>query len=154
MLRRGKKKRSPGDPGRLLLAARDEESAILIDRILSRDGHTVISGPLSRDALSALTSADEPFDAVLIDTGTGGTSDGLKLLEQIRSLDGEHADVLVILLGGSERNRMFSWQSGVDGFIVRPVHADEVRSEVADVLARDPKHRQSHRQAEIDDLGD
>lgn len=152
MLRRGKKKRPQGEPGKLLLAAYDEESATLISRILKTVGHTVVTGPLSQDALLPLSSADPAFDVVLIDTGTGRTADGLKLLEQIRSLENDRSDVAVILLGGSARNQLFSWQSGVDGFVVRPVHANEIIAEVEDVLARDPAHRQTHRQAEIDDL--
>ena len=149
MLRRSKKGKTPGEPGRILLTAESVESAILVERVLAQAGHEVTRAPLSSDSLSRLMGTDG-YDAVVIDTGGSSSADGLKLLDQIRSVDdADLASIPVIMLGGNERTRIFSWQSGVDGFLVRPVHADAIRSEVALVLARDERERAAHRQSEL-----
>jgi DNA-binding response OmpR family regulator len=45
---------------------------------------------------------------------------------------------------------MFSWQAGIDAFIVRPFHASELLGQVAEVLSRSDDERARHRRRELD----
>ena len=51
----------------------------------------------------------------------------------------------LVLIANEAKNRAFSWQSGVDAFVVRPFHVDELLSEVDAVLARPEDERLTHR---------
>jgi DNA-binding response OmpR family regulator len=45
---------------------------------------------------------------------------------------------------------MFSWQAGIDAFVVRPFHANELLAQVAEVLSRPDTDRARHRRRELD----
>jgi DNA-binding response OmpR family regulator len=55
------------------------------------------------------------------------------------------AQIRLVLIANEAKNRAFSWQSGVDAFVVRPFHVDELLSEVDAVLARPEDERLTHR---------
>ena len=84
------------------------------------------------------------FDAVLVDFSSGGPAESIALLDEIRRTPGI-GDVPVVISSRIDKNRLFAWESGVDGFIVRPYHVDELLAELAAVLARSPEQRAAHR---------
>ena len=57
--------------------------------------------------------------------------------------------VAVVILAATDTNRLFAYQSGADGFAVRPIHADELLDTVRSVLARDPDERVEYRRAQL-----
>jgi DNA-binding response OmpR family regulator len=76
--------------------------------------------------------------------GRGGSN--LKMVDAIRSHTAPQvAQVRLVLIANEAKNRAFSWQSGVDAFIVRPFHADELLREVDGLLARPENERLAHR---------
>jgi DNA-binding response OmpR family regulator len=60
------------------------------------------------------------------------------------------AGVRVVLVAQQSSNRMFSWQAGIDAFIVRPFHANELLGQVSEVLGRPDDERAKHRRRELD----
>ena len=47
-------------------------------------------------------------------------------------------------------NAMFSWQAGIDGFLQRPFHADDLTSTVAEVVERPEEERKPHRRRMVE----
>ncbi|MDZ7734374.1 MAG: hypothetical protein U5R31_16025 [Acidimicrobiia bacterium] len=101
--------------------------------------------------MARLNISKPPFDLVLADlTPAGTTSQSLKLLEAVRASDDpDVAGVRVIICTNVDTNRLFSWQSGVDGFLVRPFHADELLETVREALARSDGERTAHREEQV-----
>jgi DNA-binding response OmpR family regulator len=132
------------EPARILVVNDDEDAGELVARILTHAGYAV-ARVTSNDAAIA-QAADEPPTCVVLDlaSGVGGS---LKLLETLRThANPEVAAAGAVMVARQASNRLFSWQSGVDAFLVRPFHADELVREVAAVLARSPEERTRHRQ--------
>ena len=90
-------------------------------------------------------------DCVVLDLATGGIGQNLKLLDTIRSaMAGNVSGVRVVLVAQQTSNRMFSWQAGIDAFVVRPFHANELLGQIAEVLSRPDNERARHRRRELD----
>jgi DNA-binding response OmpR family regulator len=154
MLRRGTKTEHGGRavdaaPARVLVVNDDEGACELVCRILAAAGHTVERAASNDQALGMLNLMRP--DCVVLDLATGGIGQNLKLLETIRShMDVGVANSRVVLIAHQTSNRMFSWQVGIDSFLVRPFHADELVHDVAEVLARPEDDRARHRRRELD----
>jgi len=143
-----RRSRTDGDrPHRVLVVDDDPDACELTVRILEREGYETARAHSHDEAVDAL-SGGRRFDAVLVDFASGGPSESIQLLDEIRrspSLD----DVAVIISSRVDKNRLFAWESGVDGFLVRPYHVDELTAEVAAVLARTTEERAAHRAARL-----
>jgi DNA-binding response OmpR family regulator len=126
-----------------VLVVQDDQDALeLLRRLLERAGYDVLTAP-SHDRAMAVAAAEHP-DVAVLDLGASGAN--LKLLDAIRhSRDSAVQSVRVVLLARQGSNPMFSWQSGIDGFLDRPFHADALVEEVGSVLARSDADRPRHR---------
>lgn len=126
-----------------MLVVQDDPDALeLLRRVLERAGHHVLGAP-SHDRAMAIAAAEHP-DVAVLDLGASGAN--LKLLDALRhSRDSAVSGVRVVLLARQGSNPMFSWQSGIDGFLDRPFHADALVDEVGSVLARAEADRPRHR---------
>lgn len=128
----------------------DQDASDLLVRLLEHRGFVTTRSDDVDDALNRIETSDEPVDLALVDFRNGGTSQGLKLLDAVRAHDDEQiARLRVIITTGRDENRLFSWQSGVDGFLVRPYHADELVDEVTAALGRSDDQRVAHRQEQM-----
>lgn len=134
-------------PTRVLVVDDDPNGRELIARILESAGWQADRCPSEAEALAQLTEAEPPYKAVVVDF-TSGTTPSVQLLGAIRSHD-EIADVPVALLTTSTDGQVFAWQSGVDGFLVRPFHADDLINEIYGMLSRTPAEREQHRTDEL-----
>jgi CheY-like chemotaxis protein len=132
------------------LVVNDEEGAIeLLARLLDRAGYVVDRATTHDDALDRL--AEGRPDCVVLDLATGGIGQNLKLLDTIRShVDDKVAGSRVVLIAHQSSNQLFSWQAGIDAFLLRPFHADELLRDVADVLGRPDEERARHRRRQLD----
>jgi DNA-binding response OmpR family regulator len=136
-------------PARILVVNDDEAACELVCRLLANAGHGVQRAHNSEQALGQL--AVSKVDCVVLDLATGGIGQNLKLLDTIRSsMTATIANVRVVLIAQQTSNRMFSWQAGIDAFIVRPFHANELLEQLAEVLARPEAERARHRRRELD----
>jgi DNA-binding response OmpR family regulator len=133
-----------------ILVVNDDQGACeLLCRLLTNAGHDVQRAHNSEQALGQLSVGR--VDCVVLDLATGGIGQNLKLLDTIRSSTAINvAKVRVVLVAQQTSNRMFSWQAGIDAFVVRPFHANELLTQVADVLSRPDTERARHRRRELD----
>ena len=150
---RGRRKKDavvePTGPARVLVVNDEDGASELLSRLLSRAGYGVATAA-SHDAALVSMGSDPP-QCILLDLATGGIGQNLKLLDAIRThIDDRVANARVVLVTHQTNNRMFSWQAGIDAFLLRPFHGDELLHEVAEVLARPEDERERHRRRELD----
>jgi DNA-binding NtrC family response regulator len=89
--------------------------------------------------------------AVVLDVSDGGSGANLKALDAIRHhADPAVANTRVVLIAGSGASATFSWQAGIDGFLARPFHADDLVTTVTEVLARPEADRKPHRRRMVE----
>ncbi len=153
MLRRSKSdadERAAAGPARLLVVDDDADARELISRILEQATYTVERCADHTAAVQAVKQADPPFSGVVVDFQSGGTSSSLKLLDAIRHIDDKaRAKTPTIILTATDTNQVFAWQSGSDGFLVRPFHADDLVDGVHSMLERTPDEREQHRRDQM-----
>jgi DNA-binding response OmpR family regulator len=138
-----------GGPSQILVVNDDQGACELLCRLLVIAGHEVQRAHNSDQALGQLSVGR--VDCVVLDLATGGIGQNLKLLDTIRSsMTANIAKVRVVLVAQQTSNRMFSWQAGIDAFVVRPFHANELLAQVAEVLSRPDTERARHRRRELD----
>jgi len=158
MLRRATKADEPTEVGaspepvgsaHILVVNDDPGACELLARLLTRAGHEVERAANHDQAMGQLSVGR--IDCVVLDLAAGGIGQNLKLLDLIRSsVTKSIADVRVVLVAQQSSNRMFSWQAGIDAFIARPFHADELLAQVNEVLSRPDAERERHRRRELD----
>ena len=157
MLRRATKTDEPGDgdaveavgPAHILVVNDDPGACELLVRLLMRAGHEVERAHNQEQAMGQLSVGR--IDCVVLDLATGGIGQNLKLLDVIRSsVTKSIAGVRVVLVAPQSSNRMFSWQAGIDAYIARPFHADELLAQINEVLSRPDTERERHRRRELD----
>lgn len=132
-----------------ILVVNDDEGACeLLARLLTRAGHEVQRAHNADQALGHL--GVERFDCVVLDLSSGGIGQNLKLIDTIRSsVTRSISTIRIVLIAQQSSNRMFSWQAGIDAFIARPFHADELLEQVDHVLTRPEDEREHHRHEEL-----
>ena len=136
-------------PKRVLVVNDDEGAIELLIRLLERAGYQVAPATHYEESLVQLTEFRP--DCVVLDLATGGIGQNLKLLDAIRShADDKVSTARVVLVAHHSSNRLFSWQAGIDGFLLRPFHADELTAILNDVLSRPDEERARHRRRELD----
>jgi len=157
MLRRATKADDPTEVGGSepvgrahILVVNDAPGACeLLVRLLGRAGHEVERAHNQDQAMAQLAVAR--IDCVVLDLATGGIGQNLKLLDLIRSsVTKSTAGVRVVLVAQQSSNRVFSWQAGIDAFLARPFHADELLAQINEVLSRPDAERERHRRRELD----
>ena len=138
----------PG-PAQVLVVNDDEAACELLCRLLVGAGHRVQRAHTAEQASGQLSFGG--IDCVVLDLTTGGIGANLKLLDVIRSsISHAVSGVRVVLIAQQTSNRMFSWEAGIDGFLVRPFHANELLDQVSEVLSRPDHERTRHRRRELD----
>jgi DNA-binding response OmpR family regulator len=132
------------------VVADDPDAGETIARLFEHSGFTASQVDDVDAAVTAVEGDDPEVDLVVVDFRHGGTTQGLKLLDRVRGHDdGGIAQVRVIMTTDLDENRVFSWQSGVDGFLIRPFHADDLIDAVRAALGRDAAARAAHRQEQM-----
>jgi DNA-binding response OmpR family regulator len=154
VLRRATKTEHPkGDfapgPTQILVVNDDEAACELLCRLLANAGHRVQRAHNGDQAMGQLSVGK--VDCVVLDLASGGIGQNLKLLDAIRTaMANSVSRVRVVLVAQQTSNRMFSWQAGIDAFVVRPFHANELLGQIAEVLSRPETERARHRRRELD----
>jgi DNA-binding response OmpR family regulator len=139
---------APG-PTQILVVNDDEAACELLCRLLANAGHRVQRAHNGDQAMGQLSVGK--VDCVVLDLASGGIGQNLKLLDAIRTaMANSVSRVRVVLVAQQTSNRMFSWQAGIDAFVVRPFHANELLGQIAEVLGRPETERARHRRRELD----
>ncbi len=138
---------------KVLVVNDDPAACEMLARLVSAKGFDATGAPASGEAIARM--ADELPRCVVLDLDAGGMGTSLKVLDTIRSHDDLRVrSARVVLCAASPRNRVFSFQSGTDAFLVRPFHLDELTAQIADVVARPQEDRARHRRDELARHGD
>ena len=139
----------PVGSAHILVVNDDPGACELLVRLLTRAGHDVERAANHDQAMGRLSVGR--IDCVVLDLATGGIGQNLKLLDLIRSsVTKSISSVRVVLVAQQSSNRMFSWEAGIDAFIARPFHADELLEQINEVLSRPEAERERHRRRELD----
>lgn len=121
---------------RTLVVDDEERIRYFLMETLEGAGHRVVAASSGEEALDRLK--DSAFDLVILDLKLGGFVDGQQVLEAIRW---QYPSTLVIMLTahGSLGSAVDAIREGVDGFLLKPVRPEEIRSTVERVLQRRTK---------------
>jgi DNA-binding response OmpR family regulator len=96
----------------------------------------VVTASSGEEALERLR--DSPFELVLLDLRLGGRVDGLRVLEAVR-WRWPQAVVIILTAHASLESAVSAIQEGVDGYLLKPVEAEDVRRVVRAALERRQK---------------
>ncbi|MGC8874457.1 MAG: response regulator transcription factor, partial [Chloroflexia bacterium] len=117
-----------------VLAVDDEANiCFFLEEALSRAGYVVVSARSGEEALERLR--EECFQVVILDLSLGGRVDGMRVLEAVKWRWPDSA-VIILTAHGSLDSALAAIREGVDGYLLKPVTAEEVRQAVREVLAR------------------
>ena len=111
---------------RVLLAEDSAVNRTLVDRLLSKRGHTVLAVSNGRDALAALET--QTFDLLLIDVQMPDL-DGFEATAAIREQEratGKRLPVLALTGHAAPGYGERCLAAGMDGYISKPIHAQEL----------------------------
>jgi DNA-binding response OmpR family regulator len=138
---------------RVLLIEDDEDSRLLLRRILERAGMQIVEASTGTQGLRELYGSHP--DVVLLDIGLPEI-DGWRTLERIREL----TDVPVMMVTGkaSELEKVRALRSGADDYVTKPFGLQEVVARVEALLRRrgprkDPPRTYADGLVEIDFQG-
>lgn len=116
---------------KILMADDEEETRVLLQRCLEREGYKVVTVPNGRETLQAF-AADE-FDMVILDVNMPQL-DGWTVCSELR----KRTDVPIMMLTASTRpdDIVHGIQLGADNYVTKPFTLKEVRARVRAVLRR------------------
>ena len=147
-------KRSPldddfddGPVGTILVFNHDADAAELVGRLVEHAGFGALRFGDPAGLVGQL--AEGGVAAVIIDALGTGISAAFELLDAIRN-DQAGRDTAVIILAATATNRLYAYQSGVDAFVVRPFHADELIDAVRTTVGRSVDERERHRREQLE----
>lgn len=132
--------------GRVLAVNDDQDACELIARLAESAGW-----PADRvyDIDQVLPSLTDEHIAVVIDSLTLGVNEAFKALDEIRGGPAGIRNVAVVIIAATDTNRLFAFQSGADGYVVRPVHGEELLDVLRLVLARSVDERVEYRRSQL-----
>jgi two-component system sensor histidine kinase/response regulator len=122
-------------PLRILLAEDNVVNQLLATRTLERQGHTVVVAGDGSKALAALRQ--DRFDVVLMDVQMP-VLDGVEVTIAIRKgerLTGEHIPIIAMTAYAMAGDRERFLESGMDSYISKPIHPEELL-EIIDTVLR------------------
>jgi DNA-binding response OmpR family regulator len=121
---------------RTLIVDDEERIRFFVKETLQREGHVVTEATSGEEALEILQ--DTSFDVAILDLMLGGRVDGQRVLEAIRwRWPGTVA--IMMTAHGSLESAVEAIREGVDGYMLKPVRAAEVRRAVREALERRQK---------------
>lgn len=113
---------------RVLVADDTDSIRALFQKLLSADGHEVIT---VEDGLEALAAAERHRpDVVLLDVGMPGL-DGIEVCRRLKADPATRLTPVVLVTGLSDlSDRIKGIEAGADDFLSKPVHPHELRARV------------------------
>jgi DNA-binding response OmpR family regulator len=122
-------------------------------RVLARAGLEVSGAPAQQACLVSLTR--RTVHCVVLHLTVAGAGGNLKVLDAIRTNpDDRVSTARVVLCSPGGTNRLFAWESGVDGFLAAPFHADELLAQINEVVVRPESERRTYRRVQRDQARD
>ena len=121
--------RSKPDRRRILLAEDNEVNRKLAQRLLEKQGHSVLTAEDGRQALEILDR--ETVDLVLMDVQMPGM-DGIEATAEIRRREkpGAHMPVIALTAHAMSGDREHCLAAGMDGYLSKPIQPEELRKAI------------------------
>jgi CheY-like chemotaxis protein len=122
-------------PLRVLLVEDNAVNQLLACRLIERRGHHVTVVGDGRQALAALE--DACFDVVLMDVQMP-VMDGLEATREIRARErggSRHVPIVAMTAHAMKGDREICQDAGMDGYVSKPIRADELLAAVEGVIA-------------------
>ena len=117
---------------RILIIEDEDNIAVALEFLMTRDGHSHRRLSTGRDALAAIRQ-DHP-DLVLLDIMLPDVS-GYQIVQELRADPGlRDVRVLMMTARGSVIERKKGLALGADGFLAKPFELSELRGEIARLL--------------------
>ena len=116
----------------VLIVEDDTELAVLLDRVLTAEGHSVtVAGDGQRALHLALTAS---FDLLLVDRGLPAI-EGLDLIGRLRGR-GVRTPVLVLSARGTTQDRVDGLDAGAEDYLAKPFEITELLARTRALLRR------------------
>lgn len=115
---------------RILLAEDNQVNRRLVELLMTRQGHEVVSVENGRQAVEQ--AARERFDLILMDVQMPDM-DGLEATRQIRALEaavGGHKPIFALTANAMRGDEEVCLQAGMDGYIPKPFEAEKLLNAV------------------------
>jgi signal transduction histidine kinase/ligand-binding sensor domain-containing protein/ActR/RegA family two-component response regulator len=122
---------------RVLLVEDNAVSQRLAHRLLEKQGHVVTIASNGLQGVNAYRS--QPFDLILMDVQMPEL-DGLAATRAIRCLEngaGRHTPILMLTANAMKGDRERCLEAGADGYLTKPLEADELIRTVAEMAERE-----------------
>ena len=122
-----------GELKKILVAEDELTNSILLKRLLSKAGYSIVVAHNGADALKHLER--EHFDALLTDWMMP-QMDGIELIRRVREKIRPIPLIIMITALVSEGARNYAMESGADDYIAKPIDVEELLSRVKDGLEK------------------
>jgi len=125
---------------RILLAEDNLVNRTLVVRLLEKNGNAVEVATDGREALDKFEAGN--FDLVLMDVQMP-EMDGFEATAAIREMEqtkGGHLPIIAMTAHALKGDRERCLAAGMDGYIAKPIHVDELLKEIESVAAAAPTH--------------
>ncbi len=124
----------------VVVANPDESAREVIARVVESGGSDAVRLDPATSPADAVVASQA--DAAVLDLGAD-TLDAVAALRQ--RTEPVAATVRVVVLGAGPATGRLALQAGADAYLQRPFHADELRTAIADALARPEAERSAWR---------
>lgn len=133
--------------GRVLVLNDDPDAGELIARLVETTGVDAERCTDPGQVLGLLKDGSRWIGAVL--DLQGGTAASLPVLNDIRQAEDPIGSIAVLVLTSTADSELFAWQSGADGFLQRPFHADDLVTALGAALGRSASERDAYRRDRV-----
>ena len=133
--------------GRVLVLNDDPDAGELIARLVETTGVDAERCTDPGQVLGLLKDGGDWVGAVL--DLQGGTAASLPVLTDIRQQQDPIGSIAVLVLTSTADSEVFAWQSGADGFLQRPFHADDLTTMLSAALGRSAAERDAYRRDRV-----
>ncbi|MBL8921907.1 MAG: response regulator [Myxococcaceae bacterium] len=113
---------APRVPGRILVIDDDRSARMLLERVLTRAGHSVVLVDTAEEGLTRLKA--EPFDLLVTDKNLPGL-DGLEVLKQARTV---RPSLRALLITGfpTPETQTAAHELGVHAYVTKPFGVHDI----------------------------
>ena len=134
-------------PLRILLAEDNAVNRKIATRMLEKRGHTVLIAVNGKEVLASLDAQGERhFDLILMDVQMP-EMDGMEATALIRRKEkdgGRHIPIIALTAHAMKGDREACLKAGMDGYVSKPLKADELIGAMEELFRRRPESGEEH----------
>jgi two-component system alkaline phosphatase synthesis response regulator PhoP len=147
-MRRQKQMQTMTQMMQTLVVDDDDGVRFFLSELLQQGDHAVTTAANGEEALRLLR--DTAFDLIVLDLHLGGRVDGMRVLEAVKWQWPETA-VVIITAYGTLDSALSAIREGVDGYLLKPVEAGEIRQVIREIQNRRRQIYQNYDSAALEE---